>query len=60
VRLAFDHDWRSNRFVLHALTACAARIKELGYQREMDDWPVHPKGIDDLFASGMRPTVLRD
>lgn len=59
VRIAFDADVATNRYVAHAFHDCVSELARLGYQRELELWET-PKGIDDLFASGGRPDVTRD
>lgn len=59
VRIAFDADCTTNRDVGRALRACVAELGTRGYLRVLEIWS-KPKGIDDLFASGGSPDVVRD
>jgi hypothetical protein len=56
VVVAFDSDWREKPPVHEAMWNLALASEAQGYTVEFATWDTESKGLDDLLATGSRPT----
>jgi uncharacterized protein DUF3854 len=57
VLLAFDSDARSKTQVAGALRRAVDTIRGAGFNVKVETWPSAYKGLDDLLAAKLQPTV---
>lgn len=57
VLLAFDADRHTNEIVREAFEGALRGLSAEGFEVAVESWPAEHKGIDDLLAAGLTPTV---